>query len=133
VTLFFEESQTELAIGFALTIMLVMYTMYQSINETLPKTAYLKYIDYWLLFCLLIPIAIFLIEIIWLLDKKKVVDDDDPSKSWTSKVCQKIRKRKTFQILIPSISGIVMIVFAVIALIIYCDLQWEIIQHEILK
>ncbi len=71
MTLFFEESQTELAIGFALTIMLVMYTMYQSINETLPKTAYLKYIDYWLLFCLLIPIAIFLIEIIWLLDKKK--------------------------------------------------------------
>ncbi len=67
VTLHFDESKTELAIGLSLTIMLVMYTMYQSISESLIKTAYLKMIDYWLLFCLLMPFFIFMIEIYWLL------------------------------------------------------------------
>ena len=63
VTLQFDHSKTELAAGLSLTIMLVMYTMYQSISESLVKTAYLKMIDYWLLFCLLTPFVIFMIEI----------------------------------------------------------------------
>jgi len=37
VTLFFDEASTELAVGLTLTIMLVMYTMYQSINESLTR------------------------------------------------------------------------------------------------
>jgi hypothetical protein len=123
VTLFFEESQTELAIELSLTIMLVMYTMYQSINESLTKTAYLKLFDYWLLFCLLIPIAVFLIEIFWLLNKKK---ETDASRSWASKVWLKIQNRKTFQILIPIITGIVTAVFDMFVIIINFDLQWNI-------
>ena len=67
VTLHFDESKTELAIGLSLTIMLVMYTMYQSISDLLIKTAYLKMIDFWLLFCLLLPFLIFMIEVYWLL------------------------------------------------------------------
>jgi len=43
--------------------MLVMYTMYQSINESTAKTAYLKMIDYWLLFCLLVPFITFMLEV----------------------------------------------------------------------
>jgi hypothetical protein len=73
ITLYFDEEKTELAIGLSLTIMLVMYTMYQSISDNLLRTAYLKMIDYWLLFCLLMPFVIFMIEIYWLLmDKKKL-------------------------------------------------------------
>jgi hypothetical protein len=45
ITLQFDDSKTELAAGLSLTIMLVMYTMYQSISESLVKTAYLKMID----------------------------------------------------------------------------------------
>ncbi len=71
ITLNFDEEKTELAIGLSLTIMLVMYTMYQSISDNLIRTAYLKMIDYWLLFCLLMPFFIFMIEIYWLLINKK--------------------------------------------------------------
>ncbi len=47
VTLFFGDLDLDMAIGLSLTVMLVMYTMYQSINESIPKTAYLKFIDIW--------------------------------------------------------------------------------------
>jgi len=70
VTLQFGKSKTELAVGLSLTILLVMYTMYQSVSGALVKTAYLKMIDYWLLFCLLTPFVIFMIEIYWLLLKR---------------------------------------------------------------
>jgi large-conductance mechanosensitive channel len=43
----------------------VMYTMYQGISASLPKTAYLKFIDAWVFFCLLIPFVVFLIEVYW--------------------------------------------------------------------
>jgi hypothetical protein len=61
--------------------MLVMYTMYQSISEALVKTAYLKMIDYWLLFCLLMPFVIFLIEIYWLL-LKRAKNIQEITKGW---------------------------------------------------
>ena len=73
ITLFFDDSSLEVAIGLSLTIMLVMYTMYDSISKTSPMTAYLKMIDLWLLFCLFIPFAIFMIEIIWFLKHKKLM------------------------------------------------------------
>jgi hypothetical protein len=56
VTLFCKDSQLELAIGLSLTVMLVMYTMYQGVSNTLPQTAYLKFIDVWLIVCLLVQI-----------------------------------------------------------------------------
>ena len=68
VTLFFDENNLQVAIGFALTIMLVIYTMFQGVNYSLPQTAYLKFIDYWLIFCLIVPFTIFLIEVGWELD-----------------------------------------------------------------
>ena len=70
-TLHFDESQLELAIGLLLTVLLVMYTLYQSICASLTPTAYLKMIDYWLFFCLLMPFFSFMIEMYWLLQKKQ--------------------------------------------------------------
>jgi hypothetical protein len=52
-----------MAIGLSLTIMLVMYTMYQSISQTLPVTAYLKFIDVWLIVCLLLPFFVFVVQV----------------------------------------------------------------------
>ena len=62
-TLFFKKEDSDLAIGLSLTIMLVMYTMYQSISLTLPATAYLKFIDIWMIFCLLLPFLVFVIQV----------------------------------------------------------------------
>ncbi len=44
------------------------YYSNQSISQSLPQTAYLKLIDVWLMFCLLVPFGIFLIEIVWQLN-----------------------------------------------------------------
>ena len=38
-----------------LTVMLVLVTMLISVSEGLPKTSYIKMIDVWLVFVLLIP------------------------------------------------------------------------------
>jgi hypothetical protein len=67
VTLFFKENELQNSIALTLTVLLVMYTMYQSIIETATKTAYLKFIDFWLLFCLLIPFMTFVLEVYWYL------------------------------------------------------------------
>ena len=38
-----------------LTVMLVLVTMFLSVSESLPKTSYIKMIDIWLVFALLVP------------------------------------------------------------------------------
>ena len=76
ITLFIDETHFESNIIVALTGMLVMYTLYQSISVTLPQTAYLKLLDYWLIFCLIMPFVIFMIEVFWELqiqNKSKIV------------------------------------------------------------
>ena len=107
VTLFFDETQMELAVGFTLTIMLVMYTMYQSINDSLTKTAYLKMIDFWLLFCLLLPLTIFMLEVFHILQKTKKKNRVAPGHITSS------TKKKFFcltpttvKILVPAASGL---------------------------
>jgi hypothetical protein len=118
VTLYFEESKTEFAIGLSLTIMLVMYTLYQSINESLTKTAYLKMIDYWLLFCLLIPFVIFLIEIYWLLNQNNKIQAI--SRNQSSKICKKtLISRKTIQFFVSGITSIFIATYILIAVLVY--------------
>ena len=38
-----------------LTVMLVLVTMFISVSENLPKTSYIKMIDVWLVFVLIVP------------------------------------------------------------------------------
>ena len=116
MTLYFDESQTELAIGLTLTIMLVMYTIYQSINDSFVKTAYLKMIDYWLLFCLLVPFIIFLIEIFWL--RNKIKENFRNEKKWTAKEKKKWSNRKIIKILVPSLTFIFIVSYFVAAIVI---------------
>ncbi len=63
ITLFIDDSHFEATIQVSLTSMLVMYTLYQSIAVSLPQTAYLKMIDVWLLFGLMMPFIVFLLEV----------------------------------------------------------------------
>ena len=63
ITLFIDESHFEATTMVALTAMLVIFTMYESISSKLPQTSYLKMIDIWLLPNLLIPFVVFLLEV----------------------------------------------------------------------
>ena len=63
ITLFIDESHFEATTMVALTAMLVIFTMYESISSKLPQTSYLKMIDIWLLPNLIIPFVVFLLEV----------------------------------------------------------------------
>ena len=56
-----------------LTAMLCLYTLLQSSVSDVPKTAYLKYIDYWNILSLVITVINFFILIVWQMchDSKK--------------------------------------------------------------
>ena len=85
-TLFIDPSHFEATIMVALTAMLVMYTLFQSISTTMPQTAYLKLLDYWMFYGLIMPFVVFILLVIWELDiqtdKSKVKPmtgiDDEP-------------------------------------------------------
>lgn len=71
MTLYYGPQDRDLAIGLALTILLVVYTMYQSVQDSLPKTAYVKLIDIWLMFCLFVPFLVFLLQMLTKVSTKK--------------------------------------------------------------
>ena len=54
-TVFFKAEYFEAALTVNLTNMLVLTTIFISVMQTLPQTAYIKHIDIWLIFCQLIP------------------------------------------------------------------------------
>ncbi len=120
ITLYFDEDKTEVAIGLSLTIMLVMYTMYQSISDSLIKTAYLKMIDYWLLFCLLMPFFIFMIEIYWLLKMKKELKSTE--KGWVDDKQKINANRKVIRHLVFAITLLYTIIYTLVSLVMYNDL-----------
>ena len=68
-TLYIDESHFEATIMVALTAMLVLYTLFQSISTNMPTTAYVKFLDVWLIFCLIMPFIVFIIEVTWELVK----------------------------------------------------------------
>ena len=58
------EEHFDAAIMVHLTTMLVMYTLYASISDNVPNTAYLKSIDIWLLHGLILPFITFVIVVL---------------------------------------------------------------------
>ena len=54
-TTFFKPFFFEAALTVNLTNMLVMTTIFTSVMEKLPLTSYPKMIDFWLIFCQLVP------------------------------------------------------------------------------
>ena len=63
-TLFIDQSHYEAIIAVALTIMLVIYTLFQSISTSMPSTAYLKLLDYWLIFGMILPFFVFIFVVV---------------------------------------------------------------------
>ncbi len=107
VTIFYKEEDLDMAIGLSLTIMLVMYTMYQSISQSLPQTAYLKFIDVWLMFCLLVPFVVFVAQILLKIEIPRKINSNQ-TKKWTTNmkkmkvILDKSNLRKCLIFFIPS-------------------------------
>jgi len=101
----------DLAIGLALTIMLVMYTMYQSISQSLPQTAYLKFIDVWLMFCLMVPFFVFVVQVllkIEMINDKKV---EENNASRPTKIKSRKENVKKFLLLLFPLTTVLFVSF----------------------
>ena len=129
VALFIDETHFEAMIMVSLTSNLVMYTLYSSIQQELPKDSSLKLIDIWLLHGLLMPMVVFItLATNELLNSKTtpkqkrikggnsvkvsgLKDQDYLSEIDKMKTCMRICK-----FTIPTISTIFMITFFIICL-----------------
>ena len=67
ITLYTDEQHLEMSIMVCLTAMLVLYTLFQGTSAEIPSTAYLKLIDIWLIFSLVMPFIAFLILSVWII------------------------------------------------------------------
>ena len=151
ITLFVDEKHFEATIMVHLTTMLVMYTLYQGVSASMPKTAYLKFIDIWLLYGLTIPFITFVVETLLRLlsrdnDANEAKDEKHVAKvihvksrnktgpininhrmySGINKTSSKKAKLKTFlqysaQILIPLVTGLFIAGYTYLALTFYHD------------
>ena len=124
MTLLFHEEHLTVTVGLTLTVMLVMYTMYQSILASMTHTAYLKMLDYWLLFCLLVPFLVFCIEVHWLL---KTSRSDTSRKRWPRKLLDSLLSQQFLRVFVPAASCLFVLLYAMAAIIITAnDLQYKI-------
>ena len=105
-----------------------MYTLFQSISNTLPQTAYLKLIDLWLLFSLIVPLIIFIIHMIWEMKSTKGSEMQTIEKpsgtAWTSATgttskTNGLSYRQAVQIMVPLASALFITIYWAHALNIY--------------
>ena len=115
VTLYIDEHHFEATIMVALTSMLVMYTLFQSIAQDMPSTAYLKLLDYWFIFGLVMPFIIFIILVSWELIRVKNLNQIKPMTPITNKDSHKL----LIQVGLPLFCTIFVIIYFVTAMIIY--------------
>ena len=120
ITLFIDEKYFEATIMVSLTSNLVMYTLYNAIQQELPADSSIKLIDIWLLHGLLMPMVVFIILCVNELIKSNSVNIlGRNKKSKTGKRGKKSRKRgfacmKICKVAVPTISAIFMVTFFVI-------------------
>ena len=116
LTLFIDVIHFEATIMVALTAMLVMYTLYQSLSDNLPQTAYLKMIDVWLFAGLMLPFIIICILIalnaLVLYENKQVIS----LRSGKKNHCKSKYFMKTMQIVIPVLTTILGLSYMFVAL-----------------
>jgi hypothetical protein len=119
LTMYIDESRLEVTISLSLTVMLVMYTFYQSISLLIPQTAYLKFIDYWLIFCLLGPFLIFITECFWYLYQSR------PDTGWMkdeNKLSAIILNHKGLtRFLIVSATLLFITIYSIVSVCLYCS------------
>ena len=123
ITLFIDEKYFEATIMVSLTSNLVMYTLYNAIQQELPADSSIKLIDIWLLHGLLMPMVVFIILCVNELIKSNSINIlGRNKKSKTGKRGKKSRKRgfafmKICKVAVPTISAIFMVTFFVIGIL----------------
>ena len=117
VTLFIDHSHFEATIMVALTAMLVMYTLFQSVAFTLPTTAYLKLLDYWLIVGLIMPFFVFSALIINEVIMQRKTQDQLRSPEMYGKVNSKFIIYARYILFCTTI--VFIIIYVIITLIIY--------------
>ena len=113
MTLYIDESHFEATIMVSLTSMLVMYTLFQSVSEDMPSTAYLKLMDIWLIFCLVLPFITFVIEVLWEFGRNY---SKDHVKIFFVKKMPKSKCKVCIQIGMPILCSIFIIVYVYIVI-----------------
>jgi hypothetical protein len=98
-----------------------MYTLFQSISNTLPQTAYLKLIDKWLIFSLILPLVIFIAHMAWEIERVKderKVELEGRQTAW-KKMKQGNKSKFAVQMLLPLITVLFTIGYWIYAFQIY--------------
>ena len=114
-TLFIDFRHFEVTIMIALTSMLVLYTLYQSISQHLPHTSYMKMIDIWLLGGLIFPFIIITILVIMDLlvtnEKNQVIDMKKEGKMLKSSMFMRL-----MQVMLLSIGSTLCVIYWIFGL-----------------
>ena len=93
ITLFIDKSHFKATVTVTLTVNLAMFTLYNTVKQTLPADPNIKLIDAWLIHGILMPITVFIILVVNELleaESAKVVkkstksDDDAKSGGWVN-------------------------------------------------
>ena len=111
LSLFINEDHFGATTAISMTCMLVLYMLYQSIVASMPITVYMKLLDYWLIFNLVMPFLVFITLVSWELMKDKPnnqVMDLDEDEAWQRK---KKYCKLTMQIILPSISAVFVLLY----------------------
>ena len=98
--------------------MLVLYTLYQSIDKAMPVTTYMKLLDYWLIFNLAMPFITFMTIVSWEYmrqDEDQVMDFIE-YKAFTKKSKMKRRCKLALQIVLPLISFLFLVGYIIVVL-----------------
>ena len=126
ITLFVDDSNFDTNVMVALTTLLVMYTLFQSISSTLPKTAYLKLIDYWLLFSLILPFVIFMFHMVREVEKAKQNMKMEIRPTWVESRTQLIvrkndrpKSKAYVQFFIPLVTALFIVAYWIYAMHVY--------------
>ena len=118
MSLFIHERHFGNTIMISLTCMLVLYTLYQSIDKAMPVTTYMKLLDYWLIFNLAMPFITFMTIVSWEYmrqDEDQVMDFIE-YKAFTKKSKMKRRCKLALQIILPLISFLFLVGYIIVVL-----------------
>jgi len=134
VTMHIDIEHFEATIMVHLTAMLVVYTLFQAISVSLPKTAYIKLMDVWLLFGLVLPFVSFILTLIEEMIKNKHEKRVEPNelrgmsaksimafenKNTTPSNSGKKRIQFVSRVLLPSVATFFVVVYVFIAIYLY--------------
>ena len=109
--LFIKQGHFEATVALALTAMLVMMTLHQSVSDDLPKTAKVKLIDVWLIAGMIVPFTVFLVVIVL-----ELIPDSD---MLTNKKSARQRSQSCCKMFIPTATFLFVLVYFAYTIYVY--------------